>query len=347
MSFLRSGARATRSLLVDALQAYGQLLKVMVPALLIVKALDLLGGIDALGALLSPLMGLLGLPDWTGVVWAATLATNLLTGMVLIVELADGEALSVAQTTVLGALMLIGHSLPVEGAVAKRVGVPWRLTIALRVGGALVLAGLLHVVHAGFGWFQEPARLVWQPGARDDTAIGWLRSQLEALVTIFLVILALMALLRLLRGLGIERWIHLALVPVLRLLGIDRSAANVTVIGVVLGLSYGAGLLIRDVDAGRLSRRDGTLAFCFLGLAHSMIEDTLLILALGADLSGILWARLAFAFAVTALLSRWIPRDGPVLRPRATVRACPPASRLGAGAASRRPSRQLPGTGRR
>lgn len=36
----------------------------------------------------------------------------------------------------------------------------------------------------------------------------------------------------------------------LRVLGIGQSAANVTVIGVVLGLSYGAGLLIRDLDAG-------------------------------------------------------------------------------------------------
>ena len=59
-------------------------------------------------------------------------------------------------------------------------------------------------------------------------------------------------------GPGLERWIHLGLLPLLTLLGIGRSAANVTVIGFTLGLSYGAGLLIRDVQNGVLSRRDST-----------------------------------------------------------------------------------------
>ena len=77
-----------------------------------------------------------------------------------------------------------------------------------------------------------------------------------------------------------------------------------TVVGVALGLSYGAGLLIRDLDAGVMSRRDAYLALCFLGLLHSVIEDTLLIMALGADLSGILWARMIFAFVVIAVLAR-------------------------------------------
>ncbi len=103
---------------------------------------------------------------------------------------------------------------------------------------------------------------------------------------------------------GLEHIIHIALVPVLRLLGIGRSAANVTVVGVALGLSYGAGLLIRDLDEGVMTRRDAYLALCFLGLLHSVMEDTLLIMALGADLSGILWARMIFAFAVIAVLAR-------------------------------------------
>ncbi len=106
--------------------------------------------------------------------------------------------------------------------------------------------------------------------------------------------------------------IHLALAPLLRVLGIGRSAANITVIGFTLGLSYGAGLLIRDVDAGGMTRRDSFLALCFLGLCHSVIEDTLLILLLGADLTGVLWARWLFACLIIAILSRWL-----MLAPRA------------------------------
>lgn len=300
-----AGARAV---FVDALQVYGKLLKVMVPALLVVKILQSFGAVDALGRLLSPAMALVGLPEMLGVVWAATLLTNLFTGLAVFFEVAAHSTLSVEQITVLGTLMLIGHSLPVEGAVARRAGVPWSVTIALRVGGALALAALLHAVYSGLDVLQAPARMAWRPSAQGDTLGDWAIAQLWTLAMIFLVILVLVLLMKVLRRIGLERWIHRALAPLLRVLGIGPAAANVTVIGVTLGLSYGAGLLIRDMDQGVMSRRDSFLALCFLGLAHSLIEDTLLIMALGADLSGILWARLAFAVVVIAALAHWTAR---------------------------------------
>ncbi|WP_332868383.1 hypothetical protein [Halomonas sp. 141] len=252
------------------------------------------------------MMSVLGLPEQMGIVWAAALCTNLYTAMAVFLQVAADTPLTVEQVTVLGALMLVGHSIPVEGAVAKRAGVPWWATLVLRVGGALLLAWLLHCFYTYFGLLQVPAVWIWQPSfSSAPTISGWAIAQLETLALIFVIILALLVLLKLLKTLGLERWIHLGLLPLLRLLGIGRSAANVTVIGFTLGLSYGAGLLIRDVQTGVLSRRDSKLALCFLGLCHSVIEDTLLILMLGADLVGILWARLLFAVIVTAVIARW------------------------------------------
>ena len=202
--------------------------------------------------------------------------------------------------------MLVGHSIPVEGAVAKRAGVPWWATLVLRVGGAFLFAWLLHSVYSTFGLLQAPVALIWQPSLSSAPTLGgWAVAQLETLALIFVIILALILLLKLLKRIGLERWMHLLLLPLLKLLGMERSAANVTVIGFTLGLSYGAGLLIRDVQNGVLSRRDSLLALCFLGLCHSVIEDTLLILMLGADVMGVLWARLLFAIVVVAVIARW------------------------------------------
>ncbi|MGO3668469.1 MAG: hypothetical protein ACTJFQ_09375 [Vreelandella alkaliphila] len=53
----------------DALRVYVTLLKILIPALLIVKGLELLGMIEWLGAALAPLMSTLGLPEQMGVVW--------------------------------------------------------------------------------------------------------------------------------------------------------------------------------------------------------------------------------------------------------------------------------------
>lgn len=295
-----------RRILQEVLRVYVTLLKILIPALLIVKGLELLGVVGWLGAVLAPLMGVLGLPEQMGVVWAAALFINLYTAIAVFFQVAGDTPLSVEQVTVLGALMLVGHSILVEGAVAKRAGVPWWGTLVLRVGGALLFAWLLHCFYSYFGLLQEPVALVWQPSfSSAPTLSEWAVAQFETLALIFVIILALIVLLKLLKKLGLERWIHLGLLPLLKLLGIGRSAANITVIGFTLGLSYGAGLLIRDVQNGVLSKRDSTLALCFLGLCHSVIEDTLLILILGADIKGILWARLLFAVVVTGMIARW------------------------------------------
>jgi len=304
--YLANWLLTTRSVLWETVLVYWVLLKVMVPALVIVKLLQEWGAIDGLGALLSPVMTMVGLPAIMGVVWATTLLTNVFTGVVIFLQIAGDMPLTVEQVTVLGTMMLIGHSLPVEGAVARRAGVPWWVTIALRVGGALLLGGILHIIYTRFDLYQMPARIVWEFASTDNSLESWALVQLNTLAMIFFIILALIVFLKILSALGLERIMHIGLSPLLRVLGIGQAAANTTVIGVALGLSYGAGLLIRDLEKGVMSRRDSFLALCFLGLVHSVIEDTLLIMAIGAELSGILWARLLFSIVVVALLARFI-----------------------------------------
>lgn len=298
-------ASAARSFVGDVWSVYRTLLRVMVPALIAVKALDELGATAWLALALSPVMALVGLPDELAVVWAAALLVNIYTGMVVFFDVAPQLGLSVAQVTVLGTMILIAHSLPVEGAVAKAAGVSWRATLAIRLGGALVLGALLNLAYSSSATLQQPARLLWQPsGPADDSLLAWGLAQLQMLALILVVIAGLMLSLRLLRAIGVERWMHALLAPMLRLIGLGREAGHITVIGFTLGLSFGAGLLIREARAGVLTRRDLFLTMAFLGLCHSVIEDTLLIVLLGADLSGILWARLLFALAVVAVLAR-------------------------------------------
>lgn len=283
---------------------YFTLLKILVPALIVVKALEMLGFTQWLGALLAPVMGLLGLPDVLSIVWAATLLTNIYTGMAVFFSVAADQPLTVAQITILGTLMVIGHSLPVEGAVARKAGVPWWLTIALRMGGGLLVGWMLSLIYTSTDWLQQQNVMLWQPEPQQGGFLAWLVDQLQMLLTMYLVILSLITLLRILRALGVERLLHTLLFPLLRLLGIGRKAANTTIIGITLGLSFGAGLLIRDIESGTMSRRDAMLTLCFLGLCHSLIEDTLLVMLLGADLSGILWARLLFAFITVGVMAR-------------------------------------------
>jgi hypothetical protein len=47
-----------------------------------------------------------------------------------------------------------------------------------------------------------------------------------------------------------------------------------------------------------------------MGLSHSIFEDTLLMMVLGAHVSGLLWARVAFTLAVVFILVRLTGRMG-------------------------------------
>lgn len=288
----------------DLHRAYWILLKIMVPALLVVKVLDELGATTLLGRLLEPLMSTVGLPSELGLVWAAALLTNIYTGLVVFYELGAGQTYSVAEMTQLGCLILVAHSLPIEGAVARLTGVPWRLTLALRVIGAYLLAFAVYRFYVWSGGGEADSQLLWRPETRRDGVWAWCVEMLELLLLVYGVLAALMAFLRILRWMGVETLLHAALRPLTLVLGVKRNAAQVTVIGLLLGLSFGAGLLIDESRKGHISGRDMRVVVCFLGVCHSVVEDTLLILLLGAELWAILWLRLVFALLITVMLVR-------------------------------------------
>ncbi|MFD2178619.1 nucleoside recognition domain-containing protein [Veronia pacifica] len=291
---------------------YWTLIKIMVPTLIAVKLLSDLGGVEFLAQLLAPLMSLVGLPAEWGLVWAVGILTNIYTAMAVFYEVAAQNDFSVAEVSVLGLLILVAHSLPVEGAVAKATGVTWLLTLTFRVVGALVLAAVVSTIYDLGSFQQQQVTLLWQPDVRTDSSwTAWIVEQAQMLVSVLCIIAVLMTGLKLLDVLKMDRLIHALLRPVMRLLTLGKSASNITLIGVTLGISFGAGLLINEVRKGGISRRDTIIAVSFLGLSHSLIEDTILILLLGADIWAVLWGRLIFSILVISIWARWWLKDIP------------------------------------
>lgn len=288
----------------EILQVYSSLLKVMVPAIIAVKILDMFGGTQYLGQLLAPIMQLIGLPEQMGLVWATAILTNIYTAMVVFVDVSSSMQLSVAQVSVISVLILLSHSIPIEGAVAKMVGVRWRVTIAIKILGGLLMAAMVNWLYHSLDYQQQAATLLWSSDVQSTTLGQWAIEQLKLLVTIFFVISALMMLLAFLRKIGVEKLMHILLSPFLKLLKISKDASSITIVGITLGLSFGAGLLINEVKSGKVSKKDVFLSVCFLSIAHSLIEDTLLVLLLGADIVAILWLRIIFALVVVAVISR-------------------------------------------
>lgn len=280
------------------------LFRIIVPIAIGVRLLELAGIIKLLGQLLAPVMALVGLPGSMGLVWATTIVTNIYGGMVVFAGVAPGAGLTVAQVTVLATMMLIAHAIPVEASIARQAGTSFRAMAALRIGGALVAGILLNLLYLASNTLQRPNAALWTPPPRDPSWLGWALGEMRNLAYIFLIILTLLILMRLLERLGIIDGLTRLLRPVLTLLGISERAAPLAIVGMTLGLTYGGGLIIQEARAGGLSRHDVFCALALLGICHSFIEDTLLMVVIGGHLSGTLLGRTVFALVITFLVAR-------------------------------------------
>jgi hypothetical protein len=205
--------------------------------------------------------------------------------------------------------MLIAHSIPIEAAIAKRAGVSIAMTTLVRVGGGLLFAWVLHQIYQFGDLLNTPAQIVWNPEIPpEQTYLQWAWSQVENLIAILVIIAVLLFTLKMLKLLGVEKLMAMTLKPVLSVLGISREATNLTIVGITLGISFGGGLLINEAKRGHIPARDVFTAVMLLNLAHSMIEDTILVLLIGANFVTIFWGRLVFAFVVIAVMSQILKR---------------------------------------
>lgn len=300
-------AKAGR-LLRDAVRISYELFKIMIPLIIVVKVLKEFGAVEFLARGLSPVMEVVGLPGSSGLVWATTLVTNIYGGMIVFVSLAAEHPLTAAQTTVLTSMMLIAHTLPVELRIAQKAGARLAAMGVVRIGGAFLFGFILTRTYAFGNWLQETNRLAWTPPVQDSSLPAWAAGELGNLAMIFLIITCLLIVLRILAKLGITRLITKCMHPVLRFLGIGEEASTITIVGMTLGLAYGGGLIIQEAQSGRLDKRDIFYSLALMGLCHSLIEDTLLMMLLGAHLSGIFWGRIAFSLLCVCLMVRLFSR---------------------------------------
>lgn len=289
----------------NAVNASLILFKVMVPIIIAVKVLNEFDLVKYLALPLEPFMGLVGLPGEMGLVWATSIVVNIYSGIIVYVTmLPTMEPLSVAQISVLSAMILVAHALPVECKIAQRCGVSLSSQVIFRMGSAMMLGIILHLVYSGFGLLQEPSTVMWQPDQTSPDLLNWAIGQARNLLYIFIIILGLMVFMRLLDSFRITEWINNLLTPFLRFMGIGRNAATITVLGLTMGITYGGGLIIHEVQSGRVSQRDVFASLTLMGLSHALIEDTLLMMLLGAHSSATLWARLIFSLVFVAVFMR-------------------------------------------
>lgn len=286
------------------LQMSWRLSLVLVPAGFFVFLLDLVGLLTPFAALLDPVMALAGLPGEAALVFA----TGALITIYPAIGVMTSLSFSAGEITVMALMILICHNLFVETAVQARVGSNPIRIVLVRVITAVVVGivvGRLMGLEADASRSLSTEFQLGFPGwSQAFSAFSvWFIGTLHTLLRIVTIVVLLMIGQRLLERTGVLRRVARAAEPVVVFLGLPRSTAFLWIVGNTLGLTYGAAVILEERERGELSLEDADLLNHHLAVSHSLFEDTLLFVALGAGVGVLIVPRL-----VAALLVVWFRR---------------------------------------
>ena len=293
-----------RELTRSSLEITYELFIIMIPTLIIVKILDELGFVEILNKFCAPLMFLLGLPEAISLVFTTSLLTSPYAGLIVFSGLPADMPFTAAQASVLGLLILFTHSLPIEVIICRKAGVRARAMIFIRLGLGILSCYFLNLFFQFTGYMNYPATILLPSLESAPDLFSWGLSQLKGLGMIFIIIIALVIILDFLKYIGVERLIEKALKPFLNFLGVGEKASTIAIVGVTLGIGFGAGLLIKEVKTGKLHYKDVFGVLVLVGMLHSIIEDTAVISLIGSNIIITLFLRAVLTLCIVYVFMR-------------------------------------------
>jgi len=278
------------------------LYKILIPFVFIIKFLEVTGIVDLIAKAFAPLMGLIGIPSELGIIWVTAIVINIYAALILFINILPGLDVSVAEITILTVAMLLAHNLLVESAISRSAGVSFIFTCLYRLVSAFLACWVLNLIYSTFNYLQVPFITSFTLEAPQSDLWLWLKDQILYLFYIFIIVVVLVTILEFLKVIGIESFLKKILAPPLRFFGISESSVNIIIVGMTIGLQFGGGILIKEVNSGKIDKQSVFLSILMINLVHAVIEDTLLMLAVGGHFSGVIFARIIFSLLISLVM---------------------------------------------
>lgn len=301
MSSLKKGLRA-------GLKTSWTLSKVIFPITLLVTILQFTPILPWIIDLIEPLMGILGLRGEAAIPLVLGNMLNLYAGIAGILSL----DLTVKEVFILAVMLSFSHNLFIESGVAVRVGVKLWIVLAIRSGLAVISAVIIRFLWHGGGEIAQygfmPDKTVDPNGWSEIVLLGLEKASFGVL-QLMMIVIPLMIIVQFLRDYHYMQKLSNLLAPLTKVLGVQPNASMTLVAGLVVGLAYGAGLMIQAVEEDGVSKKDATLVFIFLVACHAIVEDTLIFVPLGISVWPLLIIRIVTAFILTVTVSQVVKRS--------------------------------------
>ncbi len=270
------------------------LLKIIIPISLFVSFLQYYGVIAQIAIILKPIFSVVGLPGESAVVFISSFFLPLYGPIAIISTL----PLSIREITILALMCLISHNLLVETAIQRKTGSSFIIMFTLRLMasllGAFVLNLLLpanlganHIVHKSIEF-----------GSLGDMLLNWVQNSGYLSIKIALIISGLMILQSILKEFNILSILSKIFAPFMRMMGLSDESSFLWFAAQTLGLTYGSAVMIEEVNNKEISRESANLLNYHIAINHSLLEDTLLFVAIGVPAGWIIAPRFLMAIIV-------------------------------------------------
>jgi hypothetical protein len=273
----------------SALKSAWIILKLVIPIYIIADILFYYNTLSYISFLVEPFTSMLGLPAEASLAIISGIFLNLYAAVAFAAPL----DMTPHQWTILAVFLGICHSLVVESVIMKKIGISNIYSYSMRFFVGLCIAFVTYKMPSS--WFE--ATLSTQDFTQKvvydnffDLIYG---SSYESIILSIKIILLITVLIFIMDFIKTRKFVL-------------ESQKNVSkgfsiVVGIILGITYGAGILIQEAKSGAISKKDLFYIGTFLMICHAIIEDTLLFVIFGADFTMVIVIRTIAAIVLSYL----------------------------------------------
>ena len=284
-----------KNTLKDASRSAWLVLKLIIPLYILADVLLYFDVLKHISFLFEPITDILNLPKEAALGIAAGMLFNLYAGIAFLAPL----GLNNYEWTILATFLGVAHSLIIENAVMKKIGISHTYSFILRISMAFIavlpLTFMPKELFNGTSTYHDSVKTIY-----NSMQEMFMHSVTNATILSIKVILLVTFIIFL-----------MAYLKSTKMMQAYQKKVNTTfpiMAGLILGITYGAGILIHESKTGTLNKVDIFYIATFLMICHSIIEDVLLFVIFGANGWLVIMIRLSMAFVFSALLVKMYKR---------------------------------------
>ncbi len=281
-----------KNTLQDATKSAWLVLKLIIPLYILADVLLYFDVLKYISFIFEPITNILDLPKEAALGIAAGMLFNLYAAIAFLAPL----GLSGYEWTILAMFLGVAHSLVVENAVMKKLGISHIYSFILRISVAFI--AVIPITFFSKSYFGKGITKSIEKQTFDDIWSMLINSMTNASILTLKVIALVTAIIFLMSYLKSTKMMQEYQQKV--------NTSFSIMAGLILGITYGAGILIHEAKSGNLSKVEIFYIATFLMICHSVVEDVLLFVIFGANGWIVVIVRLLMAFVFSWFLVKII-----------------------------------------